>query len=218
MVVILVWVDDLIIASNSEKSLGDTKFSLCQTFKMKDLGRLNWFLRIEFNFEDDCIKMNQSKFIRKILTKFKIDDCNPKLIPCDVGINKSNFEESPELPDGTLYRNIVGSLIYIMTSTRPDLSFIVSKLSQHMAKPSQCHLSMCKFVLKYLKGTVNNCLVFKKSAVPFNIFGFCDSDWGGSADRKSFSGYCYLMDENSSPISWKSKKQSNVHVRQSILL
>ena len=154
--------------------------------------------------------MSQSKFIKRVLSKFKMSDCNPKAIPCDQSVNKSSPEESPELTDGTLYRNIVGSLIYIMTCTRPDLSYIVSKLSQHMAKPSQSHLSMSKFVLKYLKGTENYSLVFKKSTVPCKVFGYCDSDWGGSTDRRSFCGYCYQMNEHSSPISWKSKKQSNV--------
>ena len=210
VVIILVRVDDLLIGSNSEKSLVNAKRSLFQNFKMKDLGILSWFLGIEFCFEENCVKMNQSKFIKKILSKFKMSECNPKGIPCDLNINKSDFEESPELTDCTLYRNIVGSLIYIMTCTRPDLSYVVSKLSQHMAKPSQSHLGMCKFVLKYLKGTENYNLVFKKSTSPCTIFGYCDSDWGGSVDRRSFSGYCFQLNECSSPISWKSKKQNSV--------
>ncbi|XP_066959100.1 uncharacterized protein [Macrobrachium rosenbergii] len=154
--------------------------------------------------------MNQSKFIEKVLRKFKMDECNPKSIPCDLSVNKCTFEESPELDDSTLYRNIVGSLIYIMTCTRPDLSFVVSKLSQYMARPTQSHLAMCKYVLKFLKGTKQHCLVFKRSYDTIEIFGYCDSDWGGSEDGKSISGYCYQMNADSALISWKSKKQRNV--------
>ena len=61
-----------------------------------------------------------------------MSNCNPKAIPCEVSVNKSNFDKSPELVDGKLFRQIVGSLIYIMTCTRPDLSYVVSNLSQHI--------------------------------------------------------------------------------------
>ena len=59
-----------------------------------------------------------------------------------------------------------------------------------------------------MKGTEHYCLVFKRSDDPYNILGYCDSDWGSSEDRKSFSGYCFQMYIDSAPISWKNKKQS----------
>ncbi|XP_068250273.1 uncharacterized protein [Palaemon carinicauda] len=139
-----------------------------------------------------------------------MDEFNPKSIPCDLSVNKCTFEESPELVDSTLYRNIVRSLIYIMTFTRPDLSFVVSKLSQYMARPTQSHLAMCKYDLKFLKGTKQHCLVLKRSYDTIEVSGYCDSDWGSSEDRKSITGYCYQMNAVSALISWKSKKQSNV--------
>jgi hypothetical protein len=114
------------------------------------------------------------------------------------------------LEDPKLYREIVGSLIYLMTCTRPDLCFVVTKLSQFLAKPTNALLNLSKFVLKYLKGTVDHGLKFVKSEKPKNPIGFCDSDWGSSLDRKSISGYCFRLSDNSSLISWKSKKQSTV--------
>ena len=81
-------------------------------------------------------------------------DCKPKPTPCVLGLDKVLGEESPEMDDPRLYRAIVGSLIYVMTGTRPDLCYIVTKLSQQMSKPTQTDLSTAKHALRYLKGTV----------------------------------------------------------------
>ena len=184
------------------------KNDLSKRFKMKDIGILSWFLGIQFNFRDNSISMSQSNFICKVLDKFDMKDSNPKSIPCDINVNKFNCEESKLLENPTLYREIVGSLIYIMSCTRPDLSYIVTKLSQYMNKPTKAHLNYAKDVLRYLKRTVNYDLVFRKSAHSFHLFGYCDSDWGGSEDRRSISGYCYKLCPDSALISWKSKKQT----------
>ena len=98
-----------------------------------------------------------------------------------------------------------------MICTRPDLSYIVSKLSQFMHKPTKFHLNAAKYVLRYLKGTKEYGLKFYKSTDPIHIVGFSDSDWAKtSEDRKSISGYCFQLNNQSSFISWKSKKQATV--------
>ena len=81
--------------------------------------------------------MNQTKYLEKILNKFEIMDCKPKVIPCDIGANKIRDDDSTELADSKLYNEIVGSMLYLMTGTRADLCYIVTKLSQHMAKPTK---------------------------------------------------------------------------------
>ena len=137
-------------------------------------------------------------------------ESNPKAIPCDLSVNKFNLSDSTELEDPRLYRKMVGSLIYIMIGTRPDLSYAVTKLSQSMSKPTKAHLSLAKHVLKYIKGTLNYCLTFKKSDVPLKLIGYCDSDWGTSEDRRSITGYGFQLSEQGPLISWKSKKQKVV--------
>ena len=114
------------------------------------------------------------------------------------------------LSDARKYREIVGSLIYIMIGTRPDLSYVVTKLSQHMSKPSEAHFNAAKRVLKYLKGTLDYSLKFCRNDEPLVLYGFSDSDWGNSEDRKSISGYCFKLQNSGPLISWKSKKQSVV--------
>ena len=97
-----------------------------------------------------------------------------------------------------------------MTNTRPDLSYVVTLLGQFMSKPTVAHLNLAKHVLRYLKGTKSLGLNFTKSDSNLEVYGYCDSDWGGSLDRRSISGYCFMLQENGPLISWKSCKQNIV--------
>ena len=208
-IVIIVWVDDLIIAASNSHVLKDVKTNLNQKFKMRDLGQLSWFLGIQFQIDDDSITMNQSKYIEKVLAKFGMEKCKPRSTPCEISSNKSTVDDSPKT-DGKLYREMVGSLIYFMTITRPDLCYTVTKLSQHMANPTESDMVSVKHVFRYLRGTSDQTLVFRKSEESMRLVGFCDSDWGGSADRKSITGYGFQLVKNGCLISWKSKKQQSV--------
>ena len=150
--------------------------------------------------------MNQSKYVEYILNRFGMTDCKPKPTPCEIDANKIRYADSTELSDSRLYREIVGSLIYVMTCTRPDLCYIVSMLSQYMTKPTLAHLGMATHVLRYVQGTMHYGLKFQKSDV-LEVNGFCDSDWGASEDSRSISGYGVQLCSNGPLISWKSRKQ-----------
>ncbi|XP_068733401.1 uncharacterized protein [Montipora capricornis] len=172
---------------------------------MKDLGVLSWSLSVQFKCGKDCIEMNQSK----ILERFNMSDCKPKAVPCELGANKAIAVNKSEFENVNLYREIVGSLIYLMTCTRPDLCYVVTYLSQHLSKPMKSHYGMAKQVLRFLKGTHNRCLKFVKGT-QMKLVGYSDSDWAMSNDRHSISGYAFKLCDESSLISWKSKKQSIV--------
>ena len=210
MIILLIWVDDILICTNSVDALNTFKTVLCQRFKMKDIGVMKWFLGIEVNFGENFVSISQSNFISKVLEKFNMLDAKVKSLPCDVDVNKFDCCDSKFLDNPKLYREIIGSLIYIMSCTRPDLSYVVTKLSQFMSKPTTAHLNYAKNVLRYLKGTKDQSIFFYKSSGHLNLTGFCDSDWGGSSDRKSISGFGFKLTENSALISWKSKKQNVV--------
>jgi len=130
-VIILVWVDDIIIAANDESVLQSVKNSLNSKFKMKDIGQLSWFLGIQFVCKPGVIEMNQSKYIEKMLSKFNMSDCKPRITPCDFNWNKVTDNEDVQLIDEKLYRAIVGSLIYAMSATRPDQIYVLLSLTCH---------------------------------------------------------------------------------------
>ena len=116
---------------------------------------------------------------------------------------RNENEHSPNFP----YRQAIGSLIYLATATRPDISWIVSKLSQYLEKPSEEHIKAVKRVFRYLTGTKAVTLTF--SPTNGQLIGYTDSDWASDPnDRRSTSGYIITL--GSAPISWRSRKQSTV--------
>ena len=145
----------------------------------------------------------------KKLSKFRMLDCKPKAVPCEPGANKASETNESDLENTNLYREIVGSLIYLMTCTRPDLSYVVTYLPQYLSKPKKSHFGMAKQVVRYLKGTPNRCLKFVKKSQP-KLVGCSDSDWAMSNDRRSISGYAFKLCNGSSLISWKSSKKQTI--------
>ena len=210
IIFILIHVDDLLISSSNKNDLISVKNAMAKRFKIKDLGLLKWYLGVEFKYSKNSISMSQENFIEKVLEKFNMQDAKTKSLPCDVGFNKFDCSESKPLENPTLFRAIIGSLVYILICSRPDISYVVTRLSQYMDKPKIAHLALAKDVLRYLKGTKSQALTFRKSNKPLQLHGYCDSDYAGSDDRKSTSGYCFKLSENSALISWKTKKQDVV--------
>ena len=208
---LLTFVDDMLIFAKSESELEQIKIKLNEWFKMKDLGVVKYYLGIEFNVENDTITMSQSKYVEQLLQTFGMKDCKPRYTPCEINSNKINRDLNPLDIDGIkVYRQIVGGIIYLMSCTRPDLSFVVTMLSQFMSNPTSGHMIMAKHVLRYIKCTMHFKLIFKKSDIPINIDGFCDADWAASQDRKSITGYCFQLSTQGPLISWKSRKQPTV--------
>ncbi|KAL0679065.1 hypothetical protein Bca4012_007046 [Brassica carinata] len=114
------------------------------------------------------------------------------------------MDDGGERVDETFYKQIIGSLMYI-TNTRPDLQFSVSLLSRFMSKPTQLHVQAAKRVLRYLRGTVDFGIWYKRGGSG-EIQVYTDSDFAGDVEsRKSTSGYVFLMDD--AAVAWLSKKQ-----------
>ena len=115
-----------------------------------------------------------------------------------------------DLIDSKTYYGIIGSLIYIVVATRPDICYTVTRLSQDLAKPNSFHLTKAKHALHDIKGTINQSLIFKKFQKSLKLEGFCYADWANLSDRKSMSRFCFRLAENNPIITWKFKKQNSV--------
>lgn len=208
-VIMFIWVDDLIIAASDNHALKVVKNILSARFKMKDLGKLRHFLGIDFDQSDNCITMSQEKYVGKILQRFNMQDCKPRSTPCE---QKLNYTDDAKLMDDVRkYREAVGSLIYVTVCTRPDLSFVVSKLSQYFTKPTEQQWGTVKHVLRYLKGTSNKKLCYRNCDGNLGIEAYSDADWAADVhDRRSTSGYCVSLTKGGPLVSWKTKKQPTV--------
>jgi hypothetical protein len=208
IIIVVIWVDNLIIASSNTDKISQFKENMKSKFRMMDFGEISYFLGISFKQGNGVIKMNQKIYIQKILDRFGMSDCKPRTTPCE-----QRFEgmSDSEQVDPRRYREIVGSLIYLMTCTRPDISWVVSKLSQKLSCPRMEDVTTAKHVLRYLKGSMEHELCFRKCDGELNLIAFTDADWASSLDdRQSTTGYCFSLTENGPPILWKSKKQPTI--------
>jgi hypothetical protein len=173
---------------------------------MKDLGLMNYFLGLEVWQSPERIFLNQGKYAVKILNRFDMLECKSMNTPMEAKL-KLLVDTSLELIDATLYRHIIGSLMYL-TNTRPDICFSVNTLSQFLVEPKHVHLVAGKHVMRYLKGTID-CGLSYDGDHDFTLSGYTDADWAGSvSDRKITSGCCFSL--GLAMISWKSGKQSNI--------
>ena len=215
---ICVWVDDIKYFSTSSDLTESFKKCFSEKFKIEDKGSMKWFLGASVDQSPGKITFSQKSYILDLLSCFGMSDCNPCDLPmtANTRIDKSSC---PDLESDTfkdlskirsLYMSLVGKLNYLSVVSRPHLSFVVSSLSQVLKNPSQDHWLLAKKVLRYLKGTFDLGLVFKHSKC-LKLVGFCDSDWGGDPnDRRSTSGYCFKISDDSSVICWSSRKQQTV--------
>ncbi|KAG5232745.1 Retrovirus-related polyprotein from transposon [Salix suchowensis] len=172
-------------------------------FKMTDLGKMRYFLGIEVLQLVDGIFICQKKYAQEVLERFKMENCNPVQNPIVPG-TKLRKNVAGEKVNSTLYKQIVGSLMYL-TATRPDTMFVVSLISRFMECPTEEHLAAAKRVLRYLKGTINLGIFYRKGGHA-ELEGYSDSDYAGDLDdRKSTSGYLFML--RSGSVCWSSKKQ-----------
>lgn len=172
-------------------------------FDMTDLRKMRFFLGIEVLQKSDGIFICQKKYAAEVLNRFGMTECNSVCNPIVPGC-KIHRDEKGVKVDETFFKQIVGSLMYL-TATRPDLMFIVSLISRFMASPTELHFQAAKRTLRYLRGTMNYGILYKKGEVG-NLLAFTDSDYAGDVeDRKSTSGYVFMM--NGGAVAWSSKKQ-----------
>lgn len=190
------------------------KQDLNQKFEMTDLGEVHYCLGIQITCDRSkgIIEINQTKYIDDVLKRFNMEDCKPAVTPMQAGVKLSKSmspttQEQTALMEEIPYQSAVGSLMYAMLGTRPDISYAVGALSQYSSNPGMEHWKAIKWVLRYLKGTRNHHIQYRKDGGLLQ--GYSNADWAGNLDdRRSTTGYVFLLGGGS--ISWNSKKQPTV--------
>ncbi|CAI0435697.1 unnamed protein product, partial [Linum tenue] len=205
-VILVVYVDDIILAGPCLDDIEAVKKQLQSGFKVKDLVNLKYFLGLEIVRTPKGISLTQRKFCLEMIEHADFLECKPARTPISMKTSLSASDGTP-LEDITGFRHILGQLQYL-TSTRPDICFPVQQLCQFQDCPTTVHLKALHRILRYLKGCPGQGLWFP-SNTDSQLSGFSDSDWATCPDsRKSITGYCTFL--GSSLVTWRSKKQGTV--------
>ncbi|KAE8703804.1 hypothetical protein F3Y22_tig00110462pilonHSYRG00109 [Hibiscus syriacus] len=203
---VLLLPNDIVITSSSTTSIANIVRMLQDTFSLKDLGPLSYFLDIEVKRNNGSLMLSQKKFVLDLLKKTGMENASTCATPMILGSKLA--EDGDLIKDATMYRSIVGSLLY-MCHIRPELAFSVGKVAQFMHAPRESHLVAVKRILRYLAGTVEYGLVYLPLKSRFIVSAFADADWGANiTDRMSISGYGVFLGNHL--VAWSSKKQKFV--------
>ncbi|KAL2250110.1 UNVERIFIED_CONTAM: Retrovirus-related Pol polyprotein from transposon TNT 1-94 [Sesamum indicum] len=212
-VFLVLYVDDMLIASPSIKLVETLQNDLSKNFEMKNLGDAKRILGMDIcrNRQRFSILLNQKSYIHSILKRFSMENSKPTTVSlaahfqlCRDQCPKtvSEKEKMSKVP----YSNVIGSIMFLMVCTRPDIAYAISCLSRYMSNPEPPHWEALKWLLRYLRGTDNVGINFSKFSDSINLVGYVDSNYANEKDsRKSTTSYIFTL--CGSCISWKSQLQ-----------
>ena len=210
---LVLYVDDILLATNDKGLLYEVKQFLSKNFDMKDMGEASYVIGIKIHRDrTQCILgLSQEAYINKVLERFRMKDCSSSIAPIVKG-DRFNLNQCPkndlerEQMQNIPYASAVGSLMYAQVCTRPDIAFAVGMLGRYQSNPGMDHWRAAKKVMRYLKGTKDYMLKYRRTE-NLEVVGYSDSDFAGCVDsRKSTSGYIFMLAGGA--VSWRSAKQT----------
>ncbi|GJT74879.1 retrovirus-related pol polyprotein from transposon TNT 1-94 [Tanacetum coccineum] len=208
ILLVQIYVDDIIFASTNTAMCDEFANQMTNKFKMSMMGQMSFFLGLQISQSPRGIFINQSKYASEIVKKYGLhttDSVDTPMIE-----NKKLDEDLQGKPvDATLYRGMIGSLMYL-TSSRPDLNYAVCLCARYQAKPTEKHLQAVKRIFRYLNGTINMGLWYSKDT-DMSLTAYADADHAGCQDtRRSTSGSAQFLGDRL--VSWSSKKQKSTAI------
>jgi Reverse transcriptase (RNA-dependent DNA polymerase). len=191
-VILCLYVDDILIFGTSLNVIEEVKDFLSKNFEMNDLGMADVILNIKLLRGDKGgITLVQSHYMDKVLSRFGYNDCKAAPTPYDPSVLLRKNRRIAR--DQLRYSQIISSLMYLASATRPDISFAMSKLSRFVSNPGDDHWHALERVMRYLKGTMSFGIHY--SGYPKVLEGYSDSNWISDADEiKATSGYVFTLE------------------------
>ncbi|MBW0491302.1 hypothetical protein O181_031017 [Austropuccinia psidii MF-1] len=193
--------------------ISDFKKEISQEFEIKDLGPADLFLGVKIMQEEDCIYLDQQHFCKSLLNQYGMSECKPTCTPL-LPKEQMSVETQDKVDKLKLlkvnYCSAIGSINYLSTATCSNLCFAISSLSQYLENPGVKHWHAFLHVLRYLQGSLNVLLRYKKDGAQ-GISAWSDADWGNCrSTRQSVTGY--LATFHSGLVLWKTRKQPSVSI------
>ncbi|KAI4369936.1 hypothetical protein MLD38_018327 [Melastoma candidum] len=206
LLIVQIYVDDIIIGSTNNAMCNEFPELMKGEFEMSMMGKLAFFLGLQICQTLEGTFIHQEKCTKQLLKKYELTNSIHLSTPMSTNAIVEKDETGKDA-DLSLYRNMIGSLLYL-TASRPDILFSVCLCARCQSAPKESHLTLVKRIFRYLFGTTNLGLWYSKRS-SFDLIRYSDADFAGcKIDRKSTSGTCQLLGDMH--ISWHSKKQASV--------
>lgn len=208
LTLIVTHVDDLLCAG-TQVARSSFAAELSQVFKIKDAGPVAYALGIEFHRTSSGYRLTQTSYTTSLLSHFGFSNCHSS--PTPMVTSQPADAKKTSLSDFKL-NEIVGSLLWLSKTTRPDIAFATAILSQHVHAPTPVAYGMASRILRYLKGTVDYGITMNSHSQS-SLELYADADWASDSSRKSHTGVIAFF--GTAPIAWISKKQNSVALSSS---
>jgi len=216
-IIVTIYVDDLLITGDDTTGIGDFRTAIQKRFKMTDLGQIHHCLGFQVTRDASFLYLRQTSYIERVLERFagfgihgsdasvyKIKDS-----PAESGDMLKRFRESKSHAMVYPYRELIGSLMYLTTVSRPDIANVVRILSKFTNEYQSIHVKAAQRVLRYLAGTKHLGLRFKINSQDMNLIGYSDSSYADNVETaRSTTGFALVL--NGSAVVWKSRCQQTV--------
>jgi hypothetical protein len=209
-VIAVIYVDDAIFVGPNKALVQELKQKFMQRWECRDLGDVTEFLRMRVHRDGSKIHLDQCAYLETVLERCGMQNCKSAATPLPAGYMPEpvslDTAIDPELR--SRYQMVIGSLLYLMLGTRPDIAFAVTKLAQFAARPSEEHFNKALYICRYLRGTSKYCLTYDGTSSQ-GLIACTDSDWASDPKhRRSQTGYFLKMAGGA--ISWTSRAQKTI--------
>lgn len=212
MVFMLAYVDDIIVTGPNKEQVRKNKALFMKTWECHDLGVCKEFLRMRIRYDQGRIYVDQVPYLNKVLKCFGMTDAKAAKTPLPTGYKPKPFEGTSSASLQSEYQLVIGSLLYLMLGSCPNIAFAVTQMAKFAANPSEDHLNCAKYIMCYLVGMCNYALVYDGKS-DAGLYTYCDTSYGddrSESDHKCRSTQGFYFSLANGAVSWHSKTQTPV--------
>ena len=207
-VILVAYVDDILFLGPNTRLIASKKRAFMERWECRDLGNCKEFLRMRIERKGNRILIDQCSYLEKVVERFGMQNAKFAQTPLPSGYQPQENKAAVNPAMRSKYQQVIGSLLYIMLGTRPDIAYAVTKMAQFAANPSKEHLDKARYIVRYLASTPKYVLVLN-GASNKGLIAYSDSDYAADPiKRRSQTGFFFKLADGI--ISWQSRAQKTV--------
>jgi hypothetical protein len=213
IITLLIYVDDALFMGSNKAQVLAHKTQFMKRWESRDLGQAKEYLgmRIIRDRKKRTISLDQTRYAEKVVKRFGQENCKPVSVPLPTRYNPRPHSTQNQ-SNATLrsrYQSVIGSLLYIMLGTRPDIAFAVIKMSQFSSNPTEEHLQKALYIVRYLSSSPDLCIMYSGTGNHNGLCAYSDTDWAGDVETsRSTTGYAIFL--GNGIVLWLSRRQRRV--------